>query len=187
MKRILIRLTLILAAVMLLAVSGVVSAHEQRTIGPWQIAFGWRNEPTYVGEFTGPEVFIAPANATPEAGEDEVHASESDMANVQINLQAEVTFGDQSTKVNFYPADDPGHYIADLIPTLPGDYTFHLTGNIGATQVDETFTSANGQFSTVNPASDIEFPSAQSLEARVTTLEQEVTQLQAAVQQLQKK
>ena len=83
--------------------------------------------------------------------------------------------------------DDPGHYIADLIPPLPGDYIFHLTGNIGNTQVDETFTSANGQFSTVNPASDIEFPSAQSLESRVSMLEQEVAQLQAAVQQLQKK
>ncbi|HVU12193.1 MAG TPA: hypothetical protein VHD90_12990 [Phototrophicaceae bacterium] len=187
MKRQLIRLILIVAGVVLLVMGGVVSAHEQRTVGNWQIAFGWRNEPTYVGEFTGPEVFIAPANATPEAGEDEVHASEADMANVEVNLQAEVTFGDQSTKVTFYPADDPGHYIADLIPTLPGDYTFHLTGKIGDTQVDETFTSANGQFSTVDPSSDIEFPSAQSLEARVTTLEQEVQQLQDAVKQLQNK
>jgi hypothetical protein len=41
----------------------------------------------------GPEIYLAPANATPELGMEEVHATESDFAGVDINLQAEVTFG----------------------------------------------------------------------------------------------
>ncbi len=179
-----------LAVVVLLLVLAFVmpvSAHEQRTVGTWQIAFGWRNEPTYAGQFNGPEIFIAPADATPEPGMDEVHATENDFAGVEIDLRAEVSFGDQTTTVTFEPADDPGHYIADLIPTLPGDYSFHLTGTIGDTAVDETFTSADGQFSTVEPATDILFPSTQSQEARISALEDRVTQLEAAVQQLQGK
>ncbi len=202
MKRNFIRLFLIAAAVMLLVV-GVVSAHERRTVGTYQIAFGWRNEPAYIGEFTGPEIFISMApSSTPEATDQGMAMStepaSNDLANLDINLKAEVSIGDQTTTVTFKPAyGEVGHYIADLIPTVPGDYTFHVTGNIGDTQVDETFTSAAGKFSTVNPASDIEFPSAQSLEARVATLEQQVsqipdleqqiTQLQATVQQLQNK
>lgn len=177
----------VMTVLLILAFAVPAFAHEQRTVGPYQIAFGWRSEPTYVGEFNGPEIFIAPANATPEAGADEVHASANDLAGVQIDLQAEVSFGGEKTTVTFEPADDPGHYIADLIPTLPGDYTFHVTGKIGATAVDESFTSADGQFSSVDPASDIEFPSAQSLEARVSALEDRVTKLEAAVQQLQNK
>ena len=172
---------------LILAFALPAAAHEQRTVGPYQIAFGWRVEPTYAGQLNGPEIFIAPANATPEPGADEVHASASDFAGVDINLQAEVSFGDQKITITFEPAGDPGHYIADLIPTLPGDYSFHLTGKIGDTPVDETFTSAVGQFSSVEPSSDVEFPSAQSLEARVSALEDRVTQLEAAVQQLQSK
>ena len=60
----------VITALLILAFAAPAFAHEQRTVGPYQIAFGWRNEPTYVGEFTGPEIFIAPANATPAPGED---------------------------------------------------------------------------------------------------------------------
>ncbi len=178
---------LLMTVVLLLVFVMPAAAHEERTVGAYQIAFGWRVEPTYAGQFNGPEVYIAPANATPEAGEDEVHATASDFANVQINLQAEISFGDQKTSVTFEPADDPGHYIADLIPTLPGDYSFHLMGNIGDTKVDETFTSADGQFSSVEPTTDILFPSAQSDDARIAALEDRVTKLEAEVQALQNK
>jgi hypothetical protein len=41
----------IVTVLLILAFVAPASAHEQRTIGPYQIAFGWRNEPTYVGQF----------------------------------------------------------------------------------------------------------------------------------------
>jgi hypothetical protein len=54
--------------------------------------------------------------------------------------------------------NDPGHYTADLIPTQPGDYSFTLTGTIDDVEVNETFSAADGEFSSVNPIADIQFP-----------------------------
>ena len=114
-----VRLAMVTVGVLLLAV-GVVSAHEGRDVGPYHIAFGWRNEPVYAGQFNGPEIFIAPADATPEPGADEVHADAS-FASVPVDLQAEVTFGDQTTTVYFEPVDgEVGHFIAELDPDAAG-------------------------------------------------------------------
>jgi hypothetical protein len=52
----------------------------------------------------------------------------------------------------------PGEYLASIMPTVPGDYTFHLTGSIHGTAVDETATSSDSTFNTVKDASAIEFP-----------------------------
>ena len=68
MSKRLLRLVAFGAVTLLLTFAGTAAAHEQRTVGPYQIAFGWRVEPTYAGQYNGPEVYIAPANATPEAG-----------------------------------------------------------------------------------------------------------------------
>jgi hypothetical protein len=53
--------------------------------------------------------------------------------------------------------------------------------------VDETFTSADGQFSSVDPVTDLTFPSAQSDAARIAVLEDRVATREAAVQKLQGK
>src|SRR5690606_23544359 len=124
----------------------------------------------------GPEIYIAPL------ADDDAATLEG----LDVRLQAEVTFGDQTTTVTFRPAwGEVGHYIADLTPTLPGDYTFHITGNIGDTQVDEIFTSADGQFSTVEPATDLMCPSARSLEARIADLEARLNALEAIIAELE--
>ena len=52
----------------------------------------------------------------------------------------------------------PGDYEASIIPTIPGDYTFHLTGSIHGTPVDETATSGDSTFDSVVGSTDIEFP-----------------------------
>jgi hypothetical protein len=171
-KRTLIRLVIFVIALLALALPAL--AHEEREIGEYDVEFGWRNEPAYSGLFNGPEVFI---------NLDEAPISDD----VEINLQAEVSFGDQIMTVTFEPAwGETGHFIADLIPTLPGDYSFHLMGTIGDTEVDELFTSADGQFGTVEPLSDILFPPVESdtdariadLEARIAALEEQLAALQ---------
>jgi len=45
-----------------------------------------------------------------------------------------------------------------LTPTRPGDYTFHVFGIIEGFEIDETLSAADGQFSTVEPMEDIQFP-----------------------------
>ncbi len=55
---------------------------------------------------------------------------------------------------------DPGHYVAYFIPTQPGDYSFHVTGEIDGVAIDETFTAGPETFSTVTPREELEFPKA---------------------------
>ena len=52
----------------------------------------------------------------------------------------------------------PGDYEAPIIPTAPGDYTFHLTGTIHATAVDEMAVSSDSTFNSVVGSTGIEFP-----------------------------
>lgn len=163
-----------LAALLLVALS--VSAHEGREAGDYELYFGWRSEPAIAGVMNGPEIYVS------------VHGGAEDAAfpeDIAVDLRAEVRFGDQTTIVTFRPAwGETGHYIAELIPTLPGDYVFHVTGTIGDTAVDETWDSADGGFSTVEPASDIVFPAVGSIDSRVAALEARLADLEARLAEL---
>ncbi len=53
---------------------------------------------------------------------------------------------------------DPGHYVGRMIPTAPGAYTFHLTGEIDGRPIDETFESGPGTFDDIQTQASIQFP-----------------------------
>lgn len=55
-------------------------------------------------------------------------------------------------------ADAPGHYIAEFVPTAPGDYRVRFFGSIEGNAIDETFDSGPGTFDTVIPSDAIQFP-----------------------------
>jgi hypothetical protein len=110
----------------------------------------------------------------------EEHSHGEEMAPViEADLHVEVTFGPETITLQLQPdSGASGRYIATLIPTLPGDYTFRVFGTINDVEVDETFSSADGQFASVEPAGDILFPgqpSAADLLARIEALEAELT------------
>jgi hypothetical protein len=165
-----------LVCVALLVLVIPASAHEGREVGDYNIVFGWRSEPAYTGLLNGPELTItaggehhdeeAATDATEEPGThtdlgtDDHHDEDAEtVEGAEETLQLEVSFGDQTKVLRLRPVfGEPGHYTADLIPTLPGDYSFHLTGTINGTEVDEVFSSADGEFSTVEPIEDIQFP-----------------------------
>ncbi len=145
MKRF-VRLGMVLAVV--LALFATVSAHEGREVadGKYDIVFGWRVEPAYTTLLNGPELQINDADEKPVEGLDET-------------LQLEVSYGGKSKVLKLRAVyNEPGHYTADLIPTQPGDYSFHLTGKINDAAVDELFDSSKGEFSSVEPITDIQFP-----------------------------
>jgi exosome complex RNA-binding protein Csl4 len=52
----------------------------------------------------------------------------------------------------------PGEYLAPIIPTAPGAYTFHLKGKIRSQAVDLTVTSSDSTFDSVISPSGIQFP-----------------------------
>src|SRR5690606_25035640 len=117
-------------------------AHGDQQVGEYTVVFGWRSEPAYAGQFNGPEVLLG-LHDSPDA---------PFPADVSVELQAKVTFGPATTIVFLEQArGETGHYIANLIPMMPGDYRFHITGSIGDEPVDLVFDSADGEFSSVNP------------------------------------
>ena len=143
-----VRLGVVLAV--LLALFATVSAHEGREVGDgkYEIVFGWRVEPAYTNLLNGPELQI------------NTHGTdEQPVEGLDETLQLEVSYGGKSKVLKLRAVfDSPGHYTADLIPTQPGDYSFHLTGKIGDATVDEVFDSSKGEFSSVDPITDIQFP-----------------------------
>jgi hypothetical protein len=140
-------ITLITALTLVLTFALPSLAHEHREVGEAAITFGWRVEPAYTTLFNGPELFIAH------------HETEEPIEGLEETLKLEISFGGQSKVLRLRAVfGEPGNYTADLIPTQPGDYSFHLTGTIGDTEVDEVFDSADGDFSSVEPVEDIQFP-----------------------------
>lgn len=156
----------------------VVTAHEGREVGEYTIEIGWRVEPAYTGLMNGPEITItrhgdeteeahseAVATSEPEDNhtnaevEDHNAGESSGVTGLEDTLQIEVIFGPASKIINLRPVfEEPGHYTVDLLPTRPGDYTFRVFGTIEELEIDETFSAADGQFSSVEPIEDVQFP-----------------------------
>lgn len=149
-------------------------AHEGRDLGPYHLVVGWRVEPAFVGVTNGPEIFISMKDDATKKVE-----------GAEKTLKLEVMFGDKTKEVKLNAAyKDPGHYIANVTPTRAGDYTFHVTGKIGDTAIDEKFTSADGKFGSVDPSSDILFPDDKqdvaSLQSQIDALKADIEALKAA-------
>ena len=164
-------LCVVLLLSLVLAVAPL-SAHEGREVGENVIVFGWRVEPAYVGLLNGPEFTV------------EHHDTGEGVEGLEATLMLMVHFGDQSRMLPIYPVFGvPGHYTADLLPTRPGDYSFHLFGTIGDVEVDEMFSSADGEFSTIEPSSDIAFPVLEA-ETDLAALQAQIDELRAQIEAL---
>jgi hypothetical protein len=144
-KRVLVGVSF--ALILVLLSLSPVAAHEGREVGEYVIEFGWRVEPAYTEMLNGPEILITE------------HDTDAPVEGLEATLQVEVGFGPATKTLGLRPASaTQGHYTADLIPTRPGDYSFRLFGTIGDQEIDETFTSTDGEFSTVEPIDDLRFP-----------------------------
>jgi hypothetical protein len=172
------------ASVALAAVGGV-SAHEHRTVaqGAYTMTVGWSGEPTYTGGRNAVQLFVRDAQDKP------VTDLGADSLRVQVVYQ-----GQASDVLALEPAfGAPGEYDAALQPTRPGDYTFHFTGAIHGTAVDESFTSSPKTFNAVKDDTSIEFPvkdpgrgdlstAVQRLGDRVAPLPARITAAQSSAQ-----
>jgi hypothetical protein len=144
-----------------------VSAHVVEHAGPYTLEIGWQHEPTYVGEANGVQLIVHDAADKP------VIDLKVDDVKVAVS-----TASQQSGELTFEPGFDPeemegplGEYDAPILPTAPGDYTFHITGAIHGTKLDITVTSGDATFDTVKGTADIEFPT------KLPTLPEVVTRL----------
>jgi hypothetical protein len=130
-------------------------AHEERKVGTYDIEVGWQHEPTYVDQLNGVQIIIHDADGAPV----------DDLGN-PVTLKVSVTYAQQaSDPLELEPSFDAdtgegnhGEWDAAILPTAPGNYTFHLTGTINGDAVDEKFTSSDTTFDPVANPDEIEFP-----------------------------
>jgi len=125
-------------------------AHEGRNLGDLEMVVGWGTEPAYASEVNSVQLLL-------------VHDGEP-VVDLGDTLDVEVTFGDQTQAFTLEPNFEvgefgtPGDYRAFLIPTEPGQYSFHFSGTIDGEEVDETFTSGPDTFDDVENPQSAEFP-----------------------------
>jgi len=147
-------LTILPAIGTLLMIPSVAFAHEQRDVGPIHMEVGFGTEPTYVGQPNSVQLLL-----TTHAGKPIVNLGDA--------VKVEVSFGGQSQRIplvpNFEVGGDgiPGDYRAWFVPTQPGAYTFHFTGSVAGTKIDESFTGGPKTFSEAEDMSSIAFPQVQ--------------------------
>ena len=86
----------------------------------------------------------------------------SPVLGLESTLKVEITHaesGNVSDLMELRPVfNDPGHYVADFIPTHPGIYKFRFTGFIESTAFEESFESGTGGFDLVQSPSINQFP-----------------------------
>ncbi len=159
------------AACLALGASALAEAHVVQQWGAYSVAMGWWQEPTYVGVQNAVQVIVKDKSGNPVA----------DLASG--DLQVVVSAAGQSTAaLPLDPSLDPdtglgrpGEYLAWLIPTVPGDYTFHLTGAIHGQVVNETYTSSDQTFNAVEDATAAQFPVKLPSQTELSTLSDRLT------------
>jgi hypothetical protein len=183
-----LRSLLLVAVLFALALSAALpaKAHEGRNVGKYVVELGWRNEPATAGLPNGPDVYITFVDPKKDGG-DNIKAT---LEALKVELSVEISFGPAKKTLKLRP-NEPFYseyegvgyinFVADLIPTRAGDYTFKLTGTINDQAVDETYTSADKKFSSIEPASDLLFPDSA---ADFASLQDQIKSLQEAVEAL---
>jgi hypothetical protein len=151
------------------------SAHEARTVNGYHWLVGFGNEPTYAGFQNFVVLFLNAPNGTP-------------VLNIGDKLHVTLETGSASRRFALEPSFDPdsglgtkGEFDAFFIPTTPGPYTFHFTGNLGG-PVDQSFTSGPQTFSTVDDPTSIQFPVTVPSNLELSQkIDQEVPRLTASI------
>jgi hypothetical protein len=127
------------------------SAHEDVKLGKVAFEIGFMNEPAYTGFQNGVFLLITGRDGRP-------------VTNAANTLNVEVVYGEQRMQVDLEPNFDadaggaPGQYEAAFIPTRPGAYTFHLSGEIDEQKIDRDFTSSPRTFDEVVDPTSVQFP-----------------------------
>jgi hypothetical protein len=156
---------LLAAAGLLIASAGGAAAHVIEHAGVYTLALGWQHEPAYISAQNAVQVIVTDA-----AGKGVTDLGAEDLTVVVS------TGGQQSAALTFDSGFDedtglgtPGEYDAQLIPTSPGAYTFHLKGTIHGASIDVTETSSDTTFNSVTGTTDVEFPVKLPTMAEVAT------------------
>jgi hypothetical protein len=166
-----------MAGAALFLAPGVASAHEERQVGSITMAVGFGTEPdAYAGLPNSVQLLLS--------------RGPKPVLDLGDSLQVTVEFGGETsepmTLEPFFEVGEfgtPGDYRAFFVPSQPGPYTFHFTGSIGSTEIDESFTSGPKTFAEIQDLSSATFPkvSAPTTTDLATRVDQEAARSKAAV------
>ena len=127
----------------------------------------------------------APGQASHAAEEEQGHVA---VTGLEVTLQVEVTHagtGDSTVRRLRPVFGADGAYAADLIPTVPGQYSFRFFGSIEGEDVDELFESGPGTFDDVQDQANLHFPltlpSARELTGVVEAAQRDALDAQGAI------
>jgi hypothetical protein len=128
--------------------SNVALGHERRAVGPYTFVVGWINEPSYVNLLNSLDLTV-----TETSGGKAVEGLDK-------TLKADLIFGSTTPQPLVIAArfGMPGHYSGYVMPTKVGDYTFHITGTVGTTNIDEKFESGPGRFGSIESTDSLQYP-----------------------------
>ena len=126
-------------------------AHEEITVGDYTLEIGWLSEPPIVGQQNAVVVNVFTSEDLPVEDVSE--------------LTLTISYGGQNKTLTLQPLgeDTPGQFVAPILPTVPGQYTVRLGGNLGDTAVD-----AEVDPEEVGSADILQFPSVESAAERAS-------------------
>ena len=160
--------TIVIAS--LLLTSGTAYAHERRMVGPYQFVVGWLTEPAYVGQLNSLDLRITDTR------------SNQPVSGLEKTFKADVSAGGLSpfplaVSARFGTA---GAYNGWVMPTVVGQYTFHITGTIDTQNVDEKFQSGPNTFGDIENTATLQYPAkvpvADDLGKKLDTIQSGVDQ-----------
>ncbi len=136
--------------------TGPAIAHENRKVGQYEInEIGWIFEPPYTGLKNSVHLDV----------EKKMEGNMSmGIGGLENTLEVTLSTGGKTTKLKLRPITEPepgheesgpGHYLADIVPTRPGIYTFTMKGTIEGVQVNEIVTLEE-----IRSLSELQFPEA---------------------------
>lgn len=137
-------LACILVFVLVMLQTQAALAHEHITVGDYELVIGWLEEPPVAGQKNAVVLSIKEqSTGTGLPAED------------AASLEVTVSYGGQSKVLSLEPLgeDSPGRFTAPILPTVPGEYTIILGGQLGNTVVD-----AQAHIEEVQPAEILQFP-----------------------------
>jgi len=147
-------LKVVMTALIVLASLGIYSgrayAHERRMVGAYQFVVGWLTEPAYLGQLNSLDLRITDTRQNPAAP----------VSGLEKTLTADVAAGGLTpfplaVTARFGTA---GAYNGVVMPTVNGTYTFHITGKIDTTNIDEKFTSGPNTFGDIEDTAAVQYP-----------------------------
>ena len=99
-------------------------AHEEMIRGDIKIVGGWVDEPPYVGQFNGIVLEITRVS------------DGQPITNALAQLDVSVKKGTPTRSLDFQPQEEPGVYVAEILPTQTGQYAVIFRGTVAGQAID---------------------------------------------------